>query len=228
VRVGSPWGCDAPPIFRWKRRSIPDPPATRGGGYIAPRKARKKARKHELPERLTREEAAALIGQPSRRYPTGVRDRAVMRLMYRGGLRVSEALALTPRDVGFARNEIRVNDGKGGKDRIVWVDETSTEILRQWGDLRPRGSFFFSTLRGRQLSDRDVRAMVARRALKAGIRTHVHPHMLRHTFASEYLEDGGALHELKELMGHEDIRTTEIYLHLANERVRQLLINRPG
>ncbi len=151
-----------------------------------------------------------------------------MRLMYRAGLRCAEALALRPRDVVLARHEIRVNRGKGAKDRVVWIDETTVEMLARWRDVRPASDWFFCTLKGAQLRDRDVREMMARRGRKAGITIPVHPHLLRHTFASEYLEDGGTLAELKELLGHEDLRTTAIYSHLANERVRQLLISRPG
>lgn len=157
-----------------------------------------------------------------------MRDRALLRLWYRGGLRCSEALELRLRDVVLARNEIRINAGKGDKDRVVWIDDLTVEMLQAWKDRRPRSEFFFCTLAGAKLRDRDMREMVARRARKAGIETHVHPHMLRHTFASEYLEDGGTQPELQELLGHSDPRTTSIYTHLAKERVRQLLIARPG
>ncbi len=152
-----------------------------------------------------------------------------MRLMYRAGLRCAEALALEPRDVVLARNEIRVNAGKGDKDRVVWVDEATAELLHRWKDVRPRGArTFFCTLKGAPLRDRDVRAMMQRRGRKVGIAIPVHPHLLRHTFASEYLEDGGTQTELQALLGHSDPRTTAIYTHMANERVRQLLISRPG
>lgn len=184
------------------------------------------ARQRKLPKRLTREEVAALLAQPSRRYPTGIRDRALMRLLYRGGLRCAEALALRPRDIVLARHEIRVNEGKGGKDRVVWVDGATVEMLARWKDIRPSSEFFFCTLAGRSLRDSDVRDMVARRGRKAGIEIRVHPHLLRHTFASEFLEDGGTLIELQQLLGHERLETTAIYAHTANERLRQLLISR--
>lgn len=151
-----------------------------------------------------------------------------MRLLYRTGLRCAEALALQPRDVVLARNEIRVNAGKGDKDRVLWMDETTVEYLARWRDVRPAGEFFFCTLKGTPLRDRDVRAMMARRGRKAGIAIPVHPHLLRHTFASTYLEDGGTQVELQALLGHNDPRTTAIYTHLANERVRELLMQRPG
>lgn len=133
--------------------------------------------------------AAALIAQPSRRYPTGVRNRALLRLMYRGGLRVSEALNLTPRDVDLRRGEIRVNRGKGDRDRVVWVDDTTVEMLAAWQAIRPRSPRFFSTLKGGKLQPSYVRTMTARYGRKAGIGIRVHPHLLRHTMASEALEE---------------------------------------
>jgi integrase/recombinase XerD len=186
----------------------------------------KRARK--LPQRLSREEITSLLAQPNRRYPTGIRDRALIRLCVRTGLRCAEALALRPRDLVLPRHEVRVNAGKGDKDRIVWMDETTVEYLARWRDVRPAGEFFFCTLKGTPMRDRDVRAMMARRGIKAGISIPVHPHLLRHTFASTFLEDGGTEVELQALLGHSDPRTTRIYTHLANERLRQLLIDRPG
>jgi site-specific recombinase XerD len=175
---------------------------------------------------LSREEASALLAQPSRRYPTGIRDRALIRVFYRAGLRCSEALELKPRDVQLARHEIRVNQGKGGKDRIVWVDEATVEVLTRWKEVRPRSPWFFCTLGGRQMATGDVRKMLARRGAKAGVELRVHPHLLRHTFASEMLEDGASLVELKQLLGHERLETTAIYSHVANERLRRFMVGR--
>jgi site-specific recombinase XerD len=98
--------------------------------------------KQKLPQRLTREEAAALIAQPNRRYPTGIRNRALLRLFYRSGLRCFEALNLRVRDVDLARGEIRVWRGNGERDRRVWIDDTTvkthiTHILQKL-DLRDR------------------------------------------------------------------------------------------
>src|SRR6059058_1719196 len=136
-----------------------------------------------------------------------------MRVFYRAGLRCAEALALRPRDVVLARHEIRVNAGKGAKDRVVWIDEATVEILTRWKEVRP-------------LATADVRKMLARRGRKAGIELRCHPHLLRHSFASELLEDGASLVEVKELLGHERLETTAIYSHVANERLRRFLVDR--
>lgn len=190
--------------------------------------ARRKATtpKH-LPERLSREEAAALLAIPNRRAPTGIRNRALLRVYYRGGLRCSEALALAPRDVNFARNEIRVNAGKGDKDRLVWMDDHTIEILDRWKQIRPSSPFFFCTLSGGRIDTGYVRAMVARYGRRAGIEIRVHPHMLRHSFATELIEEGKPTAAVQKLLGHADLATTELYLHLADAELKRALTERP-
>lgn len=163
---------------------------------------------------------------PNPRYPTGVRDRALIRVMYCAGLRCSEALDLKPRDVQLARNEVRVNQGKGGKDRVVWIDATTVEILDRWKQTRPRSDYFFCTLKGRRLRDSDVRDMMARRGRKAGIQIRVHPHLLRHTYASELLEDGYTVVEVQRLLGHARLETTALYLHVADAGLQRRLASR--
>ena len=186
------------------------------------------SRPKHLPKRLTREEAAALLAQPNRRAPTGIRDLALLRIFYRCGLRCTEALDLKPRDLHLARNEIRVNAGKGDKDRIVWADPTTIAYLERWRDIRPKSDFFFCTLHGTRLDDSHVRHMVARRGAKAGIEIRVHPHMLRHSFASELLEEGYTISAVQKLLGHERLDTTQVYLHLVDEKLREDLISRAG
>lgn len=186
------------------------------------------ARPKHLPKNLTREEAAALLAVPNRRVPTGIRNRALLRTFYRGGLRCAEALALSPRDVRLSRGELVVNAGKGDKDRVVWVDEQTVEILDRWKAIRPRSDWFFCTLRGMQLDDGYVRAMAARYGKRAGIGIRVHPHMLRHSFATELLEDGFSSFAVQKLLGHERLETTELYFHLVDEDLRQRLLSRPG
>lgn len=186
------------------------------------------ARSKHLPKRLTREEAALLLARPNRRAPTGIRNRALLRCFYRAGLRCSEALDLKLRDVQLAKNTIRVNAGKGDKDRVVYIDQATTEILDRWRLIRPSGSeWFFCTLKGGRLDDGYVRTMVARYGKKAGItEIRCHPHLLRHTFATELLEDGYSIIEVQQLLGHEDLETTSVYLHVSNESLRRRLADR--
>ena len=133
-----------------------------------------------------------------------------------------------PRDIRWAKNEIFVAKGKGKKDRVVWTDATTMEILDRWRAIRPKSETFFSTLGGEKLSTSHIRHMMARRGLKAGIETRVHPHMLRHSFASELLEEGVSIREVQRLLGHEDLETTSIYLDIVDEDLRHKMLNRPG
>jgi site-specific recombinase XerD len=184
-------------------------------------------RRQHLPKRLTREEVADLLKVPNRRAPTGVRNRALLCLYYRAGLRCSEALDLSGRDVQLSRNELRVNAGKGDKDRVVYIDPQTVEILDRWKQIRPRSDWFFSTLKGARLHDSYVREMTARYGRRAGIEIRVHPHMLRHTFATELLEEGKVtIAGLQKLLGHERLDTTEIYLHVVDEDLKQHLLER--
>jgi integrase/recombinase XerC len=148
--------------------------------------------------------------------------------MYRAGLRCEEALALRPRDVHAGRGEIRVNQGKGAKDRVVPTDQATLEIIDRWRAVRPKSEWLFCTLTGDRLDTGYVRKMVARYGAKADIEIRCHPHLLRHTCASELLEDGLTLPEVQQVLGHERLETTAIYQHVANARLRQLLLDRPG
>lgn len=187
------------------------------------------ARPKKLPQILSREEAGALLAQPNPRYATGARNRALLATFYRAGLRCSEALNLRPRDVQLARHEIRVNDGKGGKDRVVPIEETLAEWLDRWRshqDRPKRADWFFCTLKGERLDDGYVRTMVARYGVKAGIGIRCHPHILRHCFATEMLQDGADIYEVQDVLGHEDLETTTLYLHLSKTRLRKTIQGR--
>lgn len=177
------------------------------------------ARTKRLPVVLTRDEARRLLAQPNRRYPTGLRNYTMMAVMYRAGLRVSEVLALQPVHIDNRRLHIRVVDGKGGKDRTVPVEPWLIDAVQTWQKVRaglpgdPQS--LFVTLKGEPINDRYVRAMVKREAVAAGIADKdIHPHTLRHSFASELLEDGFTIREVQDLLGHSDLSTTMIYTHV--------------
>lgn len=189
-----------------------------------------------MPQRLSRDEAARLLAQPNRRYPTGLRNKAMLRILYRCGLRCDELLSLRLRDVQIARHEIRVNEGKGAKDRIVWMDAATAELVDAWKARRSelartwpaKTDSLFTTLDGGRIDNSYMRHMLNRYGRKAGIEIRCHPHLLRHTFASEFLEDGGTLIELQAQLGHDRLETTAIYSHVSNERLRRWMIDRPG
>lgn len=183
----------------------------------------------KLPVVLTREEARRLLAQPNRRYPTGLRNYTMMAVMYRAGLRVSEVLALEPAHIDANRSHIRVVNGKGAKDRVVPVEPWLIDAIAKWQEVRnslPGATkALFVSLKGTPLDDRYVRAMVAREAKAAGIDKRVHPHTLRHSYATDLLDEGFTIREVQELLGHSDLSTTMIYTAVnpthVGEKIRQ-------
>jgi site-specific recombinase XerD len=145
-------------------------------------------RPRRLPTVLTRAEVAALLAHANPRYLTGYRDRCLMQLMLHAGLRAAEVLALTVYDVEWLSGQLTVRQGKGQKDRILWLNEALLEDVRRWRARRPASptALIFPTRHGTPVYTAVLRAMVKRRSQKAGLGPKdVHPHMLRHTFATE-------------------------------------------
>ena len=171
-----------------------------------------------LPKVLTDEQARALLALPSRRYPTGRRNRALLAMLYVPCcLRVGESVKLKLRDVDLAERTVRVWRGKGGRDRTVYLDDATTAALREWLDVRPKGAeTLFSTLKGGPLSARYVQQLTGRLGAKAGLAVRVTPHVFRHSGASELLRRGFTLADVQRLLGHSNIATANIYLHVFN------------
>jgi site-specific recombinase XerD len=121
---------------------------------------------------------------------------------------------------------LRVFRGKGAKDRTLYLDEHSLDLLHLWKARRPQSGYLLCTLKGEALSDRYLRAMVGRYARRANLPKRVHPHMLRHTFATELLQEGYNIREVQKLLGHSDLSTTMIYLHIFDAELRDKLRKR--
>jgi site-specific recombinase XerD len=171
-------------------------------------------------EILTPDEARALLRAGSLSAPTGIRNRALIAAMYRGGLRLAEALALKPSDIDLDRGEIRVLRGKGAKARTVGIDDGAAAVIQRWVDKRRqlglRNAYLFCTLQGRPLEPRYVRDMLKRYATRAGIDKRVHPHGLRHTHAAELMREGVPPNVIQAQLGHSSLQTTSVYLsHIA-------------
>lgn len=178
------------------------------------------ARPRRLPDVLTATERHALLAAPRLRAPTGHRDRCLLTLMLNAGLRASEALNVRVRDVDWVSGQLMVRQGKGKKDRAVWLNDTDLELLRAWKARRPVAhEQLFTTLKGTPINDRDLREMVKRRARKAGIGKDVHPHLLRHTFATDLYRATTDIRLVQKTLGHADISTTMLYTHLVDEAV---------
>lgn len=185
-------------------------------------------------EVLTQDEVRALYRQTSLRCPTGIRNRALIFMGWRAGLRVSEALDLMPRDVNLEEGYVHIRHGKGDKARIVGLDETTCAVLQRWLDKRARLGFngrhpLFCTLHGERVKDAYVRELLPRLARKARIEKRVHYHGLRHTFAWELTKEGDVtVRQIQGLLGHASLATTAIYLdHLAPRDLMDAIRQRP-
>jgi integrase/recombinase XerC len=168
----------------------------------------------KLPQVLDVDEATTLVEADSGG-SLGVRDRAMLELFYSSGLRLSELIGLRWIDLNLDDGEVRVL-GKGSKTRIVPVGRHAITALRALGEAEGRApeSPIFRGRGGAAISPRTVQARLKHLALANGFAKHVHPHLLRHTFASHMLESSGDLRAVQELLGHADIATTQIYTHL--------------
>lgn len=183
-------------------------------------------------EILTADEARKLLYSPSSRAPTGLRNRALIAVMYGAGLRVSEVLALKPSDVNVDDASIRVLHGKGNKARTVGIDQGALLHVVRWMDARTargiRGRVLFCTLAGTPVCARYVRAMVKRTAERADIDKRVHPHGLRHTHTVELDVAGLRPIEIMHQLGHSSLDTTARYLdHISpGQRIEKIKLRR--
>jgi integrase len=169
------------------------------------------------PEPLTRDEARALIGACSPRCPTGLRNRALIVTLWRGGLRISESIALHPRDLD--NGVLRIRKGKGGKFRTVALDPEAWAVLQAWLERKARmgiGGPVFSTLHGKALQTSYVRNLFKRLGSKAHIAKRVHPHGLRHTFASGLADEKVDIRIIQRALGHSSLGTTARYVDHLN------------
>jgi integrase/recombinase XerD len=179
-----------------------------------------------LPRALAAGEMTTLLAQPAERECRGLRDRALLELLYACGLRVSEAVALRGPQMNLEAGFVTVL-GKGGKERVVPLGRPARVALEAYlGRERPRllrdrpSPYVFLGPGGRPLTRQAVWKLVRRRALAAGIDRRVSPHALRHSFATHLLAGGADLRVVQTLLGHVDIATTQIYTHVAPERLR--------
>jgi len=204
--------------------------------------------KRKIPEILIEEEQRKLLQVFNERYLSSQRNKTMIKLMLRTGLRLSEVINLRWDSLDLRTGRVKVVEGKGNKDRILWINNETLEKLRNWrqrqmeevGDME----FVFTTSTGNQLKSRDVRSMIYRYAKKAGIQKEVEknytdkegnkfnetykekkvkPHTLRHTFATDLLRETKNLRVVQKALGHSDISTTQIYTHIVDEELEMAM-----
>jgi integrase/recombinase XerD len=194
-----------------------------------PAAALKLPRRHRsLPRTLSPAEAERLIDAANGTSPRALRDRALVELLYGAGLRVSEATGLHRRSVDLDERVVRAL-GKGSKERLVPLGRPAVDALRRYIaigrphlDRRTRPELFLNA-RGGPLTRAGAFLILRRLAEKAGLEpTRVHPHLLRHSFATHLLEGGADLRSVQEMLGHADLSTTELYTHVSDRRRREL------
>lgn len=180
-----------------------------------------------LPKYLNLEEMNRLIATPENSKPTGIRDRAMLELLYAAGLRVSELCQLELSDLNLEVGVLRVT-GKGGRQRIVPVGKTAVAAVTEYLEsgrpslLHGRGSrYLFVTARGGRLTRQAFWKLLAAHGRKAGIFHGLTPHVVRHTFATHLLEGGADLRSVQTMLGHADISTTQIYTHVLRSRLKK-------
>ncbi len=190
--------------------------------------------KKSLPIFLGRDEVARLVSVPERDQPLGLRDRALLDLLYSSGLRLSELHGLDLGDVNLDVGELRVT-GKGSKERVVLMGTAAVQALSEYLQVgRPQlerdgTQTLFLNRYGGRLSRRSIEKIVSRYAMLAGTRPGVHPHTLRHTFATHLVEGGADLRVVQELLGHTTPATTQIYTHVTqNEARAEYMTTHPG
>ncbi|RLD13678.1 MAG: site-specific tyrosine recombinase XerD [Caldiserica bacterium] len=181
-----------------------------------------------LPEVLSLEEIEKILNAIPENSFRGKRDRAIVELLYSCGLRVSELTGLKVKDIDMKNGFLKCF-GKGSKERIVPFGERAKDVLKKYLKEREKkgitSEYLFVSRKGERILRQFINAILNKYAKKARIRKKVHPHMLRHSFATHLLERGADLRSVQELLGHVDISTTQIYTHLTKERLREVYLS---
>jgi integrase/recombinase XerD len=181
-----------------------------------------------LPKTLTEEEVEALLNAPNTEEPLGHRDRTMLELLYATGLRVSELINLRQSQINFNQGVLRII-GKGDRERLIPLGDESQRWLQDFIDgprmeilLERQTDYLFPTRRGNRMTRQAFWHIIKRYAEKANIRNKLSPHSLRHAFATHLLNRGADLRVVQLLLGHSDLSTTQIYTHVARERLKDL------
>lgn len=183
------------------------------------------APKRNLPEFLTFDQMETLLNSFNLDDPVDIRDRCIIEVMYACGLRVSECAGLRVSKIRIPERYLSVL-GKESKERMVPFYNRCAKLLELYLKesrpvfLKERSDFLFLNQKGKPMSVRAIQTICEKRAAEAGLSVHVHPHMIRHSFATHLLDNGADLRVVQELLGHENLSTTQIYTHVTSDRLR--------
>jgi len=184
----------------------------------------------KLPKYLNYEETEKLLNAFDNNNYLGLRNSCILELLYSTGIRVSEITSIKVKDISLTEKSIKIT-GKGNKERIVYFGSKCLELIDKYlKKSRPQLNTknidnLFLSKTGRVINDREIRKIVDDASKIAGIKIKISPHVLRHTFATHMLSDGADLRSVQELLGHENLSTTQIYTHISNEKIRNVYLN---
>ncbi len=186
----------------------------------------KKERK--LPTFLNVNDLEKLLAAPDLNTADGQKEALILELLYSTGIRVSELINIKVKDIDFAERKILVL-GKGNKERYVYYGSKASQLLdifiHNGRKFLPASDYLIPNKHGQKLNDRMVRLMIDKLARKVNLNVHVTPHVLRHTYATHMLNEGADLKSVGDLLGHENLSTTQIYTHVSNERLRKVYLD---
>jgi len=178
--------------------------------------------RRKIPVLLNEEEIKKIIAQPNKIYPTGLRNKAILSLIWDSGARVSDITNLKPGNINIGKRDILIKCGKGEVDRNLSFSEGTADLLKKYKEARPKGSYFFCTLEGKKLTRFYLYAMIGRYAKRADIDKKIGLHTLRHSFALKfYIDSGHDLIRLQKILGHKSLRTTQNYCYMDNTDVKE-------
>lgn len=182
----------------------------------------------KLPVFLNYQDLDKLLNTPDTTTSIGQRDALILEMLYSTGIRVSELSNIKIKDINFDEHKILIL-GKGNKQRYVYYGTKCQKLLDQYLNNKRKGNYYSDYLivnkHGQKLNERMIRTIVTENAQKAQINVHVTPHVLRHTYATHMLNEGADLKSVGDLLGHENLSTTQIYTHVSNERLRKVYLN---
>lgn len=183
----------------------------------------------KLPKYLTINDVEKILNAPDMSNKIGIRDAFILELLYVTGIRVSELTNIKLNDISIVEKKIKIM-GKGSKERIVYYGTRCQELLNKYLHIRndflkQANDYLILSNTGKQISAREIRNIINRLKVKAGIDINISPHTFRHTFATHMLNEGADLRSVQELLGHENLSTTTIYTHLTNEKLRRTYLS---
>ena len=178
----------------------------------------------KLPNFLYYNDLEKIMEVPNQNEKKGIRDELIIELLYATGIRVSELVNIKVKDIDFKEKSIKIL-GKGKKERIVLFGNKALELINKYLKTREyENEYLILNNRGAKITERGIRVVLDKIVKQSGVKTHVSPHTMRHTFATHMLNEGANLVTVQELLGHENLATTQVYTHVSNERLRSVYL----